>query len=39
MNEMPDKNKPFLKLSMQEEKHDNFLINLKKKILEPFKRP
>ena len=37
MNEMPDKNKQFLKLSTQEEKHYNFLINLEKKIRESLK--
>ena len=35
MNEMLDKNKHFLKLSIQEEKHYNFFINLEKNIREP----
>ena len=34
---MQDKNKQFLKLSIQEEKHYSFLINLKKKIHQPVK--
>ena len=37
MNEMLDKNKQFLKLSIQEQKHYNFLINFEKKIREPLK--
>ena len=37
MNEMLDKNKQFLKLPIQEEKHYNFLINFEKKIYEPLK--
>ena len=37
MKEMLKKNDQFLKLSMQEEKHYNFLINLEKKIHEPLK--
>ena len=35
MKEMLNKNDQFLKLSIQEEKHYNFLINLQKKIFEP----
>ena len=35
MNEMLNKKEQFLKLSIQEEKHYNFLINLQKKIFEP----
>ena len=35
MNEMLNKNEQFLKLSIQEEKHYNFLINFEKKIREP----
>ena len=35
---MLNKNKQFLKLSIQEEKYYNFLINLEKKICEPFKK-
>ena len=35
MNEMLDKIKQFLKLSIQEDKHYNFLISLEKKIREP----
>ena len=35
MKEMLNKNDQFLKLSIQEEKHYNFLINLEKKIREP----
>ena len=34
---MLNKNDQFLKLSIQEEKHYNFLINLEKKIREPLK--
>ena len=37
MKEMLNKNDQFLKLSIQEEKHYNFLINLEKKIREPLK--
>ena len=37
MKEMLNKNKQFLKLSIQEDKHYNFLINLEKKIREPLK--
>ena len=37
MKEMLNKNDQFLKLSIQEEKHYNFLINLEKKICEPLK--
>ena len=37
MKEMLNKNDQFLKLSIQEEKHHNFLINLEKKIREPLK--
>ena len=37
MKEILNKNDQFLKLSIQEEKHYNFLINLKKKIREPLK--
>ena len=37
MNKMLNKSEQFLKLSMQEEKHYNFLINLKKKICGPLK--
>ena len=36
MNEMLNKNEQFLKLSIQEEKH-NFLINLEKKICKSLK--
>ena len=35
MNEMLNKKEQFLKLSIQEEKHYNILINLQKKIFEP----
>ena len=34
MNKMLSKNKQFLKLSIQEEKHSDFLTNLEKKIYE-----
>ena len=37
MKEMPNKNDQFLELSIQEEKHYNFLINLEKKLREPLK--
>ena len=37
MNEMLDRNKQFLKLSIQEEKHYDFFINLEKNICEPLK--
>ena len=37
MNEIPNKNKQFLKLFIQEEKRYNFLINLEKKIRESLK--
>ena len=37
MKKMLNKNKQFLKLSIQEDKHYNFLINLEKKIREPLK--
>ena len=37
MNQMLKKNEQFLKLSIQEEKHYNFLIDLEKKISEPLK--
>ena len=37
MKEMLNKNDQFLKLCIQEEKHYNFLINLKKKIRETLK--
>ena len=37
LKEMLNKNDQFLKLSMQEEKHYNFLINLEKKMREPLK--
>ena len=37
MNKMLNKNKQFRKLSIQEEKHYNFFINLEKKIREPLK--
>ena len=37
MNEILNKNEQFLKLSIQEEKHYNLLINLEKKIREPIK--
>ena len=37
MKEMLNKNDQFLKLSIQEEKHYNFFINLEKKIREPLK--
>ena len=37
MKEMPNKNDQFLELSIQEEKHYNFLINLEKKRREPLK--
>ena len=37
MKEMLNKNDQFLKLSIQEEKQNNFLINLEKKIREPLK--
>ena len=37
MKEMLNKNDQFLKLSIQEEKHYSFLINLEKKICEPLK--
>ena len=37
MKEMLNKNDQFLKLSIQEEKHNNFFINLEKKIREPLK--
>ena len=37
MNKILVENKYFLKLSIQEEKHSNFLINLEKNIREPLK--
>ena len=37
MNEILNKNKQFRKLSIQEEKHYNFFINLEKKVCEPLK--
>ena len=37
MKEMLNKNYQFLKLSIQEEKHYSFLINLEKKIRESLK--
>ena len=37
MNEMLDKNKQFLKLSIQEAKHYDYFINLEKNICEPLK--
>ena len=37
MKEILNKNDQFLKLSIQEEKQSNFLINLVKKIREPLK--
>ena len=37
VKEILNKNHQFLKLSIEEEKHYNFFINLEQKILEPLK--